>query len=151
MITTERINIYPVSTEKMKEVVEKEKDEVLKKAYKEMLDGCLSYPEKHIWYTLWFMELRDSKEIIGNLSFKGITEDGMVEIGYGIEKGYENKGYMTEAVRALVKWASSQPAVKRIEAEAEEGNNASIRVLEKCHFVPTGEMGEEGIRFIWKG
>ena len=152
MIITERMKIYPISIEKMKEIVEIEKNEILKIAYKEMLDGCLNYPENYIWYTLWFIELKDSEnEIIGTLSFKGIDDKGIVEIGYGINEGYENKGYMTEAVRAIVKWASEQPNVNHIEAEAEENNYASIRVLEKCNFVPNGKIGEEGIRFVWKG
>ena len=152
MIITERMKVYPISIEKMKEIVEIEKNEILKIAYKEMLDGCLNYPENYIWYTLWFIELKNSEnEIIGTLSFKGIDDKGIVEIGYGINEGYENKGYMTEAVRAIVKWASEQPNVNHIEAEAEENNYASIRVLEKCNFVPNGKIGEEGIRFVWKG
>ena len=89
--------------------------------------------------------------IISVFSFKGISENGVVEIGYGINAEYENKGYTTEAVKAVAKWASTQDNVKQIEAEAEESNIASIRVLEKCNFVPNGEMGEEGIRFVWKG
>ena len=152
MIITERMKIYPTSIEKLKEIVENEENEILKIAYKEMLDGCLKNPEKHIWYTLWLMELKDSaNEIVGSLSFKGISGNGIVEIGYGINDGYENKGCTTEAVRAIVKWASEQSNVKEIEAEAEESNLASIRVLEKCNFIPNGEMGEEGIRFVWKG
>ena len=117
-----------------------------------MLNGCLDYPENFIWYTLWFMELKDSEnEIVGTLSFKGIDGKGIVEIGYGINEGYENKGYMTEAVTAMAKWASLQPNVNIIESEAEESNIASIRVLEKSNFVPNGKVGKEGIRFVWKG
>ena len=136
------------------EIVEKGKwkNVVVPQAYKEMLDGCLNYPENYIWYTLWFMELKDSEnEIVGTLSFKGIDGKGIVEIGYGINEGYENKGYMTEAVTAMVKWASLQPNVNQIESEAEESNIASIRVLEKSNFVPNGKVGQEGIRFVWKG
>ena len=152
MVTTERMNIFPISIEKLKEIVEKEKNKMLKIAYQEMLDGCLEYPENYIWYTLWFMKLKDSEnEIVGNLSFKGIDDKGIVEIGYGINEGYENKGYMTEAVTAMVKWASLQPNVNQIESEAEESNIASIRVLEKSNFVPNGKVGQEGIRFVWKG
>ena len=152
MIITERMKVYPISIEKMKEIVEIEKNEILKIAYKEMLDGCLNYPENYIWYTLWFMELKDlENEIIGTLSFKGIDDKGIVEIGYGINEGYENKGYMTEAVTAMAKWASLQPNVNKIESEAEESNIASIRVLEKSNFVPNGKVGQEGIRFVWKG
>ncbi len=150
-LLTERLKIYPISIDKMKEVVENEKNEILKIAYNEMLNGCLKYPENYIWYTLWFMELKDvANEIVGSLSFKGISENGIVEIGYGINDGYENKGYTTEAVQAVVKWASMQEDVKQIEAEAEETNIASIRVLQKCNFVPNGDIGEEGIRFVWK-
>ena len=152
MLTTERLKIYPISIEKMKSVVEMEQNEILKIAYAEMLDGCLKHPSNYIWYILWFMELKDSpNEIVGNLSFKGIDESGIVEIGYGINDGYENKGYTTEAVKAMVEWASKEPNVKQIEAEAEEENHASIRVLEKCNFIPNGEKGEEGIRFVWRG
>ena len=152
MVTTERMNIFPISIEKLKEIAQQEKNKMLKIAYQEMLDGCLDYPENYIWYTLWFMELKDSEnEIVGNLSFKGIDDKGIVEIGYGINEGYENKGYMTEAVTAMAKWASLQPNVNQIESEAEESNIASIRVLEKSNFVPNGKVGQEGIRFVWKG
>ena len=152
MVTTERMNIFPISIEKLKEIAQQEKNEILKIAYQEMLDGCLECPENYIWYTLWFMELKDSKnEIVGNLSFKGIDDKGIVEIGYGINEGYENKGYMTEAVTAMAKWASLQPNVNIIESEAEESNIASNRVLEKSNFVPNGKVGQEGIRFVWKG
>ena len=47
----------------------------------------------------------------------------------------------------MVKWALSDPRVGRVEAETEEGNAASKRVLEKCGFLPTGKYGEEGPRF----
>ena len=42
--------------------------------------------------------------------------------GYILNRNYWNNGYMTEAVRAIVKWASEQPNVNHIEAEAEENN-----------------------------
>ena len=154
IITTQRLKIYPISTDQLKQVIKTEPNEILKMAYTEMLNGCQNDPENYIWYTLWFIELQDAtnqNEIVGSLSFKGISENGIIEIGYGINDGYENKGYTTEAVRAVVEWASAQKNVKQIEAEAEEDNYASIRVLEKCNFVPNGQMGQEGIRFVWKG
>ena len=64
MITTERLKIYPISLDKMKEIVENEKNEILKIAYKEMLDGCVNHPKNHIWYTLWFIELKNTKNEI---------------------------------------------------------------------------------------
>ena len=152
MITTERMKIYPVSPEKMREVIDSEKDPELRKAYSEMMEGCLREPENYVWYALWFMELRTpGREIAGDLCFKGIDSNGRVEIGYGIKEGFGNKGYMTEAVSAAAEWASRQPGVTGVEAEAEESNPASVRVLEKSGFVPNGERGKEGIRFVWNG
>ena len=96
--------------------------------------------------TIWFIELKDGTHV-GDLCFKGLNADGSVEIGYGIVDEYQGKGCATEAAEAAVAWALEQPGVIRVEAETEPDNKASQRVLEKCGFVPTGTMGEEGPRF----
>lgn len=70
------------------------------------------------------------------------------EIGYGILEDHQGQGYATEAVDAAVRWALNQPSVHRVEAETEPENRASRRVLEKCAFLPTGTVGEEGPRFF---
>ncbi len=150
MIKTKRLNIYPASDEQMKCMIDKETMPELKAAYQEMLDGCLAHSNDRVWYAIWNLELNDkSGVIVGNLSFKGIDEDGLVEIGYGTYPEYEGQGFMTEAVTAVIKWASKQPCVNRIEAETEENNSASIRVLQKAGFIPNGEVGNEGPRFVF--
>ena len=143
----ERLRICPIGDAELEAVMQAEPDPVLRQAYGEMLEGCRREPERRIWYTLWLMERRDG-EIVGDLCFKGIAEDGMVEIGYGLRPGCCGKGYMTEAVRALSRWALDQPGVSRVEAETEPENRASQRVLAACGFVPTGTRGEEGPRFV---
>lgn len=151
MIITERLNIYPASNEQMEQLIAEQTVPELAQAYKQMLDGCLAHPEKREWYAIWNIELSDgSGAPVGNLSFKGLEDDGTVEIGYGTNAGYEGRGYMTEAVTAVVQWAAVQPGVKLIEAEAEADNAASIRVLQKSGFVPNGKIGDEGPRFVWK-
>ena len=87
-------------------------------------------------------------EHIGDLSFKGLGPDGAVEIGYGISEVYQGNGFAAEAVDAAVKWALRQPGIRCVEAETDPDNRASQRVLEKCGFLPTGVIGEEGPRFI---
>jgi len=97
------------------------------------------------------MQLNDETcRNVGDLSFKGLDSNGMVEIGYGIKKEYEGQGYMTEAVTAMVGWASEQIGVNYIEAEADQDNKASQRVLEKTGFHLNGIMGNEGPRYIFK-
>ena len=150
MVTTQRTIIFPISDEEMKIKIEEEHDTEMKKAYSEMLDGCIKTPEQRIWHAVWLIQLNDSsRQIIGDLSFKGLNVNGSVEIGYGIKSKYEGKGFATEAVTAMAKWASTQPHVLCVEAETEPNNIASQRVLKKSGFVPNGVMGEEGPRFAW--
>lgn len=147
MIETKRLKIYAASRDAMEEFIDSQTVEVLKSAYREMLDGCLKHPEQWEWYAIWMIELKDGTHI-GELCFKGIDAAGSVEIGYGASGTYKGNGYATEAIAAVVTWALQQPDVTCIEAETGSENIASQRVLEKCRFVVTGVIGNEGPRFI---
>ena len=142
MIETRRLRIYVASQDEMKRFIEIQTVDILKAAYTEMLNGCLNNPNQWEWYAIWMIELKDGTHI-GELCFKGLDE-----IGYGISEKYQNNGYATEAVKAVLKWAFNNPNVTAIEAETNSENAASKRVLEKCGFIMNGEMGEEGPCFI---
>ena len=92
------------------------------------------------------IELKDGAHI-GELCFKGLSADGIAEIGYGISEKYQNNGYATEAVKAVLDWAFAHPDIAVVEAETDSGNTASKRVLEKCGFALNGSIGEEGPRW----
>ena len=146
-IETARLVIHTATREEMLKIIDSQTDDVLQKAYKEMLQGCLDHPEQWVWYAIWIIECKDGSHI-GDLSFKGLYDDGSVEIGYGIDEAYQGQGYATEAVNAAVMWALQQPGITCVEAETEPNNKASQRVLEKCGFVASGIDGEEGPRFV---
>jgi len=149
-LETERLRLCTLNEKQMSAVIEAETEPEMKAAYGEMLQGCLDHPEQWVWYTIWNMERKADSEIIGDLCFKGLKEDGSVEIGYGVKPAFEGYGYTTEAVAALIHWAAEQPGVTCVEAETEPDNYASQRVLEKNGFVPNGIQGEEGPRFVWR-
>ncbi|MCR4663097.1 MAG: GNAT family N-acetyltransferase [Endomicrobiaceae bacterium] len=146
MIETESLKIYAASQDEMEKFIELQTDDILKTAYKEMLNGCLENPEQWEWYAIWMIELKDGTHI-GELCFKGLDSNGTVEIGYGITEKYQDHGYATEAVKAILKWAFQEPKVSSIEAEIDEKNIASKKVLEKCGFVFTGTKGNEGLLY----
>ena len=146
MIETNRLKIYAATQEIMEQFIESQTVDELKIAYTEMLNGCLNNPDQWEWYAIWMIELKDGTHI-GELCFKGLDSDGIAEIGYGIYEEYQNNGYATEAVKALIQWAFNAPQVIAIEAETESENTASIRVLEKCGFKLNGKIGEEGPRY----
>lgn len=147
MIETNRLRIYAASEEQMATFIAAQSVDVLKAAYSEMLSGCLAHPDQWEWYAIWMIERKDGTHI-GELCFKGLSEEGITELGYGIAEDCQGCGYATEAVSALVDWAFRQPGVVCIKAEAEASNTASLRVLEKTGFTPTGEPGEEGSLFV---
>lgn len=100
-----------------------------------------------LWNTYWLATIRDESFGVGLLGFKGAPgTDGTVEVGYGIDVAARQRGYATEAVRALIDWALTRPDCHAVTANTNRDNNASIRVLEKLGFSLVRETDEE---FIW--
>lgn len=86
---------------------------------------------QHLWQTYWLIVIREKEFGAGLAGFKGVSnENGSTEIGYGIDPAYQNKGYMSEAVKALVDWALQQPVCTTVTATTVE-NPASRRLLQK--------------------
>ena len=92
----------------------------------------------------------DCPILCGSIGFKGPPDkQGIVEIGYSVLPEFQGQGLATEMVTAIVQWARQQPRVRRIEAEANIDNKASIRVLEKNNFVGARVGAEPNtIRFL---
>jgi ribosomal-protein-alanine N-acetyltransferase len=88
-------------------------------------------PEDHHWLTYWLIVIKEEQIGAGLAGYKSLPDDkGHVEIGYGIDPVFQNNGYMTEAVRALIDWAFEQPGCKAVTATTVT-NPASNRLLEK--------------------
>ncbi|MBE7150112.1 GNAT family N-acetyltransferase [Bacillus mycoides] len=80
----------------------------------------------------WYVIRKEDDVVLGDIGFKGKpNEQHTVEIGYGFIEKYWNKGYATEAVSELMKWAFQTREVETIIAETLLDNYSSIRVLEK--------------------
>ncbi|MFL0488469.1 MULTISPECIES: GNAT family N-acetyltransferase [Bacillus] len=82
----------------------------------------------------WYVIRKEDDIVLGDIGFKGKpSENGTVEIGYGFIEKYWNKGYATESVAELIKWAFQTGEVETVIAETLQDNYGSIRVLEKLH------------------
>ena len=66
----------------------------------------------------------------------GIFKNGI--IGYSIDKEQEGKGYMKEALMAVVEYAFKEMRLHRIEASALVENERSKGVLKTCGFKELG-------------
>lgn len=102
---------------------------------------------RHPWQTYWLIVISADNFGAGLAGFKGVpNENGSAEIGYGIDPACQNKGYTSEAVRALVNWAFQHSFCRAVTATTVE-NPASRRLLEKlgAHLV-----AEDDTSTSWK-
>jgi ribosomal-protein-alanine N-acetyltransferase len=103
----------------------------------------------HAEWMMYFVMLRSQKEgkvLVGCVGHKGPpSEDGTVEVGYGIVLDHRCKGYATEATNALIDRIFATPRVRRVIAETLPELIASQGVLRKCGFAFIGEGSEPGV------
>lgn len=70
-------------------------------------------------------------DFVGEAYFDRL-ETGETKIGYLFHKKYWNKGYATEVLKTLLRWARLHIDADYIIAYADRANEASFRVMEKC-------------------
>lgn len=114
-------------------------DAEVQQAMEMLYHEALLHPGHYEWYTNWQIVLKAENKSIGSMCFmKEPDRVGQVEIGYGMNEEYRNRGYMTEAVIRLCQWAFQQENVRTVIAETEVDNYGSQRVLEKSGMVRYG-------------
>ena len=71
-------------------------------------------------------------------------EDGVAEVGYGVESESQGLGIATEGTRASVDWALAEGCAM-VRATTPPWHRASIRVLEKSGFTYAGIEDHESL------
>lgn len=96
----------------------------------------------------WGIALKENDRVIGTGGFNQFRRHWFsAGIGYDVATAYWNRGYMTEALRAIVCYGFENLNVNRIEALVVPGNDPSARVLEKLDFRREGLLRDYG---FWK-
>ncbi|UTR12599.1 GNAT family N-acetyltransferase [Evansella sp. LMS18] len=132
-LLTQRLRLIPC-TEETVAAAEYETGPHIKMHLKELKEN----PELKGW-GVWYVIDSETDSIIGDIGFKGKpTPEKTVEVGYGILPSAQNRGYATEAMGELIRWAFTSPEVDKVTAECLDDNFPSIKVLEKLKMVRTG-------------
>ena len=76
----------------------------------------------------------DETEIMGGAGIHLRDEPDCLEIGYWIRADRINKGYATEATRALTIVALELPGIARVQIDCDPANKASRRIPEKLGY-----------------
>ena len=91
----------------------------------------------------WGLALRESNRVIGTATLFNLNLDNdRAELGYAMGRAHWGKGYMNEALRALVSYAFDVMNLRRLEADVDPRNAASIRTLERLGFQREGFLRE---------
>ena len=75
---------------------------------------------------------RDTQTLVGAITLVVNHEHRSGDTGYWVGVPYWNRGYATEALRAVLAFGFGELGLERIQAEHFGGNRASGRVLEKA-------------------
>jgi ribosomal-protein-alanine N-acetyltransferase len=86
----------------------------------------------------WLLFTSEAGEMIGSIGAR--KEDGGFNLGFLLARSQWGRGYMPEAIIAVVDWAFTQALVSRIWAACNMENHSSARVLEKTGFSREGVL-----------
>jgi ribosomal-protein-alanine N-acetyltransferase len=98
-------------------------------------------------------ETRESMEIIGSASFHNLPdENGMIEIGFGVDKAYQNLGYGQEILHGMWSWVVNDPQVKTLRYTVSPDNLVSQHIIKKLGFNLVGEQADkrDGLEQIYE-
>ena len=94
--------------------------------------------ENYLFFTEFLIVLKENSHIIGSIDYKYVPRDGVTEVGYGMNPAYTGRGYMTEALRAFLRFGKSR-GIRKVLADTRADNVKSQNVLRRCGFVFTRE------------
>ena len=91
----------------------------------------------------WGIARRTDDALIGTATLFNLNLDShRAEIGYCLDRAEWRKGYMNEALQALLAYAFDELALHRIEADVDPRNTASIKTVERLGFQREGYLRE---------
>ena len=93
---------------------------------------------------LWLIHQKGGTDLVGTAGLRPLEDLGL-EIFYSLAPGSWGRGYATEAARAVLEHALGPAGLPEVLAEVDEGNTASIAVIERLGMTPfdmvPGELG----------
>ncbi|WP_285766294.1 GNAT family N-acetyltransferase [Peribacillus sp. SI8-4] len=89
---------------------------------------------------------KEDDQFIGSTGLHRINWDiPKFEIGYWIDTRYSKKGYITEAIEKLTKFAFYHYGAKRVEIRCDPDNTASKRIPEKLGYTFEGILQNDSL------
>lgn len=167
IIVTDRLELWPFSLALVEAVMLDRRDDaralidaempsrwpgraLVERAFSASLERIRAMPEKRLWGDRLMITRVGERRVVGSVVFHGFPDNGIAEVGYGVDEDVQRAGYATEATRAAVDWALSCEGIVSVQARTFPWHRASVRVLEKIgmHKIASDEhdlLGEQWI------
>ncbi|NGX83852.1 GNAT family N-acetyltransferase [Aequorivita sp. KMM 9714] len=86
----------------------------------------------------WGITLQDSTELIGSICLWNFSEDKKTaEVGYDLDPKFQGKGFMSEALKAVLNYGFTQRGFETIVAYTDYRNIPSKNLLKRFGFIPS--------------
>jgi RimJ/RimL family protein N-acetyltransferase len=105
------------------------------------------------WLLRAMIERGPSRLLIGRIGFHAPPDArGALEIGYAVEPAYRRRGYATEAVQAMLVWATREHHIRWFVASVGPTNVASLTLVKNLGFAQTGSQwdDEDGEELVYE-
>ena len=139
---TERLIIRPITEMDFEDICQYGCDEETgqymiywpktKEQIKVFINNCITSMDSECptWYE-FVMQLKSTSKVIGNITLE--IKESEAEIGWISHKNYWNKGYMSEAINMVIKFAFHNLLICKMVATCTDKNIGSYKVMEKCN------------------
>lgn len=128
--------------------------ELIHRGFGASLEAVRENGDKRLWGDRLMVSRDGERRLLGSVVFHGRPDDdGVAEVGYGVDQASQGRGLATEATRACVRWALAQPSVTAVTATTFPFHRASLRVIEKLGMrlhdtIPDALWGEKLVYII---
>lgn len=153
ILTTERLALREVADHDVDAVFEMESDPLAmrywsKPPMRELAEARASVERAKGFFPArtglrWSIALPAGDRMLGQVSLFNFSEQSArADIGYGLARAAWGNGYMHEALTAVLDHAFGPLGLRRLEADIDPRNEASIRAVERIGFAREGLLRE---------
>jgi len=95
-------------------------------------------------YLLRVAVSKDNPIIIASAGFHDAPDsDGMIEIGFGVDKKYQGRGFGQELLHGMWSWVVNDPQIKTLRYTVSQDNLISQHIIKKFDFEFQGQQIDE--------
>jgi RimJ/RimL family protein N-acetyltransferase len=166
VLMTRRLDLVPITLPMVEAIFAGDRDEaerlacarlpaawpgraLIERAFTADLSAIRRDPQRRLWGDRLMILREGERRVVGSVIFHGFPEDGVAEVGYGVEVDSQGQGLATEATGVCVEWALHQPGIQAVSAATFPWHQASLGVIARVGMRRVGTREHDLLGEIW--